>query len=150
MFKIVALGGSNTFGYPDSKIARDEAYPSQLEVLLRAENLDVEVVNSGMPGQRTDQMLAALDAKVPTGTTHVVFQPGGNDRMQGVPDQIRNGNIAAIKRALESRGIKVLMWEYQEMAGLPRQDGDPDHLTPEGYRELAERLLHRVVEFLRS
>src|SRR6201992_2691339 len=44
----------------------------------------------------------------------------------------------------------VLIWEHQEMGGLPRQDGDPHHLTPEGYRRLAERLPPRVVELLRS
>jgi acyl-CoA thioesterase-1 len=150
MFKIVALGGSNTFGYPADKIARDEAYPAQLATLLHAENLDVEVTNSGMPGQRTDQMLAALATNVPSGTTHVIFQPGGNDRMQKIPEEIRNSNIEAIKLALANRGIRVLIWEHQEMAGLPRQDGDPHHLTPEGYRKLAERLLPRIVEFLRS
>jgi acyl-CoA thioesterase-1 len=150
MFRIVALGGSNTFGYPADKIARDAAYPAQLAALLRAQNLDVAVSNSGMPGQRTDQMLTALDAKVPLGTTHVIFQPGGNDRTQGIPDHIRNSNIEAVKLALAKRGIKVLIWEHQEMAGLPRQSDDPDHLTPEGYRKLAERLLPRVVEFLRS
>ena len=150
MFKIVALGGSNTFGFPEDKIQRSEAYPSHLAARLRTEDLDVEVINSGMPGKRTDEMLAALAEKVPPGTTHVVFQPGGNDRMQGVPDQIRNRNIEAIKLALEKQGIRVLIWEHQEMAGLPRQDDDLHHLTPEGYRKLAVRLLPRVVELLRS
>jgi acyl-CoA thioesterase I len=150
MFKIIALGGSNTFGFPEDKIKRGEAYPAQLEALLRTEAHDVEVVNSGMPGKRTDQMFAVLGEKVPQGTTHVVFQPGGNDRMQGVPDEVRTSNIETIKLALEERGIKVLIWEHQEMAGLPRQDSDPHHLTPEGYRLLAESLLPRVVQLLRS
>jgi acyl-CoA thioesterase I len=150
MFKIVALGGSNTFGFPEDKVQRSEAYPSQLAVLLHAEGLNVEVINSGMPGKRTDEMLAVLGEKVPPGTTHVVFQPGGNDRIQGVPDQIRNRNIEAIKLALKKQGIMLLIWEHHEMAGLPRQDDDLHHLTPEGYRQLAERLLPRVVKLLRS
>jgi lysophospholipase L1-like esterase len=150
LFKIVALGGSNTFGFPEDKIQRSEAYPSQLAALLRKGNIDAEVINSGMPGKRTDEMLAALDEKVPVGATHVVFQTGGNDHSHGVSDQIRNRNIEAIKLALEKQGIRVLIWEHEEMAGLPRQDGDPRHLTPKGYQMLAERLVPRIVTLLRS
>src|SRR5271169_6480528 len=74
---VVALGASNTFG---KGVSRNQAYPAQLEALLRARGLGVHVVNAGVNGDTTGGMLARLDHVVPKGTSVVVLQPGGNDR----------------------------------------------------------------------
>jgi acyl-CoA thioesterase-1 len=73
----VALGASNTFG---KGVSRGQAYPAQLEVLLRARGISVHVVNAGINGNTTGEMLARLDSAVPKGTRVVILQPGGNDR----------------------------------------------------------------------
>ena len=44
---IVALGASNTYG---KGVARNQAYPAQLEAILRAKGSDVRVVNAGING----------------------------------------------------------------------------------------------------
>jgi acyl-CoA thioesterase I len=136
---IVALGASNTYG---RGVARSEAYPAQLQALLRAEGRNVTVVNAGINGDTTAGMLSRLDRAVPTGTALVILQPGGNDSRKGSGAD-RESNIAAIQARLRSRGITVIVMENNMFRGLPHQP-DGMHLTPEGYRELARAILPRV------
>jgi acyl-CoA thioesterase I len=79
---------------------------------------------------------------VPSGTRVVILQPGGNDRRKGTA-AARGANIAAIVQQLRARGIKVIMLENENFRGLPTQS-DGLHLTPEGYRAIAQRLLPQV------
>ena len=81
---VVALGASNTYGMG---VSRSEAYPAQLQALLRARGLNVQIINAGINGDTTAGILARLDQAVPRGTSVVVFQPGGNDLRQHSPDQ---------------------------------------------------------------
>jgi len=136
---IVALGASNTFG---KGVARSEAYPSQLEAILRAKGLPVRVINAGVNGDTTGGMLNRLDSAVPAGTSVVILQPGGNDQRKGVSGD-RAANVAEIQRRLDARGIKVIMLENSMLRGLPHQPGG-QHLTAEGYRMLATALAGQV------
>ncbi|UGV26364.1 acyl-CoA thioesterase [Rhodopseudomonas boonkerdii] len=136
---VVALGASNTFG---KGVARNQSYPAQLEALLRARGLSARVINAGINGDTTAGMLARLDRAVPKGTAAVILQPGGNDRRKGSGAD-RAGNIAEIEKRLRARGIGVVMLENSALRGLPHQ-ADGQHLTPEGYRMLAESLVSQV------
>ncbi len=55
---VVALGASNTYG---KGVARSEAYPAQLEKILRAKGISVRVINAGVNGEKTASMLSRLD-----------------------------------------------------------------------------------------
>src|SRR5262245_66257212 len=55
---IVALGASNTFG---KGVARNQAYPAQLEAILRARGHDVRVINAGIKAATTDGMMRRVD-----------------------------------------------------------------------------------------
>lgn len=136
---IVALGASNTYG---KGVARNEAYPAQLEALLRAKGHQMRVINAGINGDTTGGMLRRLDRAVPHGTAVVIVQPGGNDRRKGAEGD-RAGNLAAIERRLRARGIKVIVAENGMFHRLPHQP-DGQHLTPEGYRMVAQALLGQV------
>jgi acyl-CoA thioesterase-1 len=136
---VVALGASNTYG---KGVGRNEAYPAQLEALLRADGHQSRVVNAGINGDTTGGMLRRLDRAVPKGTAVVIVQPGGNDRRKGIEGD-RAGNIAAIEQRLRARGIKVIVAENGMTRRLPHQP-DGQHLTPEGYRMLAQALLGQV------
>lgn len=136
---VVALGASNTYG---KGVARNQAYPAQLEALLRARGLSVRVINAGINGDTTGGMLGRMDGVVPKGTSAVILQPGGNDRRKGSGAD-RAGNIAEIEKRLSARGVRVIMLENQALQGLPHQP-DGVHLTPEGYRMLAESLVSQV------
>ncbi|MEH2559030.1 acyl-CoA thioesterase-1 [Bradyrhizobium algeriense] len=132
---IVALGASNTFG---KGVARSQAYPAQLEAILRAKGANVRVVNAGINGDTTEGMLRRLDQVVPKGTSAVILQPGGNDRRKGSPDR-----TSEIQSRLSGRGIPVIMIPNSAFRGLPHQP-DGQHLTPEGYHMLAEQVASQV------
>ena len=53
------------------------------------------------------------------------------------------GASAEIEKRLRARGIGVVMLENSALRGLPHQ-ADGQHLTPEGYRMLAESLVSQV------
>src|SRR3979490_3302779 len=97
---IVALGASNTYG---KGVARNQAYPAQLEAILRAKGSSVRVVNAGINGDTTEGMLGRLDRAVPNGTSAVILQPGGNDPRTGSPDR-----TSEIESRLRGRGIPVI------------------------------------------
>ena len=79
---------------------------------------------------------------VPNGTALVILQPGGNDRRKGREVE-RADNVAAIESRLAARGIKVIVLENGTFRNLPHQP-DGQHLTPEGYRMLAQGLMGQV------
>jgi acyl-CoA thioesterase-1 len=141
---IVALGSSNTYG---RGVARAEAYPAQLEALLRARGYAVQVINAGINGDTIAAMLGRIDAAVPSGTSIVILQPGGNDRRKG-EGAASAGNIATIEARLSARGIRLIMLPNAMLHRFPHQ-GDGQHLTAEGYRMLAETLLPQVMAAMR-
>jgi acyl-CoA thioesterase-1 len=120
---VVALGASNTYG---KGVARNQAYPAQLEAILRARGSNVRVVNAGINGDTTEGMLNRLDRAVPNGTIAVILQPGGNDRRKGSMDR-----TADIQSRLAARKIPVIMLGNSMLHGLPHQP-DGQHLTPDG------------------
>ena len=132
---VVALGASNTFG---KGVSRSQAYPAQLEALLRAKGLNARVINAGINGETTGGMLARLDRVVPKGTNVVILQPGGNDRRKSAPDK-----TSEIESRLAAMGIRVVLLPNGMLRGLPHQP-DGQHLTPEGYHKLAEQLAGQV------
>jgi acyl-CoA thioesterase-1 len=140
---IVAFGASQTYG---KGVSRDEAYPAQLEQLLRLKGYNVRVVNSGVNGQTTSAMLQRLEKSVPAGTSLVIFQPGGNDKRKGLGDE-RAENVSAIRERLSARGIPVIMMENKVFRNYPRQ-ADGQHLTVAGYQNLAQSLVSKVAKFL--
>jgi acyl-CoA thioesterase I len=132
---VVALGASNTYG---KGVARNQAFPAQLEAILRAKGLNVRVINAGINGDTTQGMLQRLDHVVPNGASAVILQPGGNDGRKGSADR-----TAEIKGRLSARGIPVIMLPNNAFKGLPHQP-DGQHLTPEGYHMIAESLASQV------
>jgi acyl-CoA thioesterase-1 len=132
---VVALGASNTYG---KGVARNQAFPAQLEAILRAKGLNCHVINVGINGDTTAGMLGRLDRVAPNGTSAVILQPGGNDGRKSSPDR-----TAEIQSRLSARGIPVIMLPNNVFKGLPHQP-DGQHLTPEGYRMAAEHLASQV------
>ena len=59
--KILALGDSITRGVRKG-VKENETFSSQLQAALRKDGANVDVVNVGIGGERTDQALKRLDA----------------------------------------------------------------------------------------
>jgi acyl-CoA thioesterase-1 len=166
LIKIVALGGSNTYG---KGVSRDEAYPAQLERLLRAAGYDVVVKNEGTNGQTTMDEFGKVNSAVPDGVKIVIFAPGGNDNRSDSNKFVGNSdyNIRAFVQKLLDRHILVLFSgrrdqrQYIEdlnVAMIPpirrlvpeteQQAGDKEHLTPNGYKIVAEKMFPHVERLL--
>lgn len=147
---IVALGASNTYGKGRGQtpggVAPGQAYPAQLQVMLKARGYDVVVHNAGVPGDTTAGMLARLGSAVPDGTRVVILQPGGNDARRGVGADQRAANIAEIRRRLAARGIRVIMLE-RIRALTPQASRHPDgqHFDARGHAAVAAHLVPQVI-----
>jgi acyl-CoA thioesterase-1 len=137
--QVVCLGASNTAG---KGVSQQEAYPAQLEIMLRARHYTGHVANAGVSGDTTWGMLNRLETAVPAGTRVVILQPGGNDARHGAANW-RDANISQIVERLRARQVAVIMLENQLIGALQRQGygSDGQHLTAEGYRLLAGQLL---------
>jgi len=101
--RIVALGDSNIAGFG---VGPQQAFPADLEALLRATGYDAQVVNAGVSGDTTSGMLSRLDAAAPPGTQVVIVQGGYNDRLVGRPPTAIITNIEAILARLRARQIR--------------------------------------------
>lgn len=154
--KIVAFGGSNTYG---KNLGRSAAYPAQLEAMLQAKGHDVVVLNEETIGQTTSDELGKIDSAIPVDTKTVIFQPGGNDRRVGGQDT--KMNIQTIVRTLLRRkilvlfsggeGKRALIKEFDistidEIHKLAPGDSqlDGQHLTEKGHRLAAEKMVPAV------
>jgi len=105
---IVAIGASNTTGFG---VGAQNAYPAQLQALLRKKGINANVTNAGVNGDVTAGMRSRLDAAVPKGTDIVILQPGANDLRFFGTKEARAANVAAMVRDLHARGIRVIVYD---------------------------------------
>jgi acyl-CoA thioesterase I len=163
--KIVCFGGSNTYG---KNLPRSDAYPAQLEVLLKAKGYDVVVTNEGTNGQTTKEELGKLDSVVPNETSIVIFQPGGNDNnpkhlasITSTKDNIReiiqkllDRKIDVIfsgadgKREFVKQFFDISMIDEINHLAPDNMQSDGSHLTPEGYHIVAVKMLPLVEQII--
>jgi acyl-CoA thioesterase I len=143
---IVALGASGTAGRGTGRhsggVPPEQAFPAQLESMLRARGYDAQVTNAGVAGDTTDGMLARLDSSVPAGTKLVILQPGTNDGKHGASAGA-SVNVPLIIEKLRARGIKVIMANMRIAAADVGPDGQ--HLTAHGQTVVAQHLLPQVI-----
>jgi len=159
---IVAYGDSNTNG---KGVQRSKAYPAQLEELLKSSGFEVEVTNAGTDGITSNWLFEAVDRKVPDDTDIVILQGFNNDK---ITKRGKNAvdTVIFVNKLIEnltSRGILVILSTHEKIqAEVPNRDilrvpetnqmapghkaGDGHHLTPEGYRIVAETLLPTVIK----
>jgi len=138
--KIVAIGASNTLGWG---VAPEQAYPAQLQALLRSKGFDAAVRNAGVSFDTTGGMLARLDGDVPDGTDIVIIQPGGNDRRFLVSNERRAANIDAMVAKLVARNIKAIV--YDPVFEARYYQWDTIHINVEGHAMIARSLLPQVI-----
>jgi acyl-CoA thioesterase I len=142
---IVALGASQTAGSGRGRhsggVSSDQAFPAQLESLLRARGYDAHVTNAGIAGNTTGDMLARLDSSVPDGTQLVILQSGSNDP----PGATKRATVSTIIQKLRARGIKVIMANIGGAITADDIGTDGQHLTAHGQSLVASHLLPRVI-----
>jgi len=145
--QVVAFGASNVSGYG---VNAAEAFPAQLEGLLRQQGFNVSVRNAGVYGNTTTQMLNRLDQDVPPDTKIVILDMVGgyfNNAFQGLGRQQGDDDMRMIGAKLKARGIKIIPENSRDLPPSDRQ-ADRVHLNPEGHRIVAARLLPLVMRAL--
>lgn len=108
--RLVALGDSLTQGYG---LPAEEGFVPQLENWLRAEGLDVEVINAGVSGDTTAGGLARMDWTLSEPVDAMLVTLGGNDLLRGLNPSASKENLDGILARLELEGIPAML------AGMP-------------------------------
>ncbi len=103
---LVALGDSLTAGYG---LPQDQGLVPQLEGWLKAQGLEVAVVNAGVSGDTTAGGLSRLDWSLTADTDALMVTLGGNDMLRGLPPEEARANLAAILDGAKARGVPVLL-----------------------------------------
>jgi hypothetical protein len=138
---ILCIGDSHTYGVG---VSAEEAYPSQLERALRRHGVKARIVNAGIPGRNTGQLLEALPASIARYRPQIVIMWAGANN-QWVPLD------ASARPALRFRDhirlfrlLRLLLRRYEGVSGDFRGElqvalgqVDPADLSgPTGKREL--------------
>ena len=139
--QVVALGASATAGYG---LPPSESFPSQLQAMLQARGSATRVINAGVSGETTSQILARVNSSVPEGTKIVILSMFMlNDRNRGVSPAMHASNVAGIREQLRARHIRIIdaagLIVAAAKAGMLQRDGI--HLTAEGNRRVATGLM---------
>lgn len=141
---VLALGASNTLGRGKGAghggVDRSQAYPAQLEAMLRQQGCKARVVNAGVAGDTPSGMAARLPRLLTKQTTVVVLQPGGND---SGPD--RASAISRIEQLLAERKVALVTLDRLGQIGRGYQLPDGLHFSAEGHTAFASYLLPKVV-----
>ncbi len=115
--RVLALGDSLTAGY---MLAEKDAFPATLERTLRADGLDVEVVNAGVSGDTASAALDRLDWALGDPVDAAIVEVGANDMLRGVDPAITRAAIAAILEKLRAQRIPTLLAGMVAAPGLGR------------------------------
>jgi acyl-CoA thioesterase-1 len=135
--RIIAFGDSLVAGY---RLPSAEAFPVQLEKVLRGKGYSVEVIGAGVSGDTTEAGLARIDWTLADGADAVILELGANDALRGIDPARTRRNLGAIIERIEAKGPKILL------AGMkaPRNWGkDYVRRFESIYPELAAK--HRLV-----
>ena len=105
--RLLVLGDSLTAGYG---LPKAQAFPARLEAALRAQGIDVAVIDAGVSGDTSAGGLARLDWAIgdpPPG--YAIVELGANDGLRGLPPAAMEQNLDAILTRLKAKGVRVLL-----------------------------------------
>ncbi len=104
--RLLMLGDSITAGYG---LAAEDSLPAALERQLRADGLEVTVLNGGVSGDTAVGGRARLDWALADRPTHAIVALGGNDALRGLDPGQTEAALAAILERLAAEGVPVLL-----------------------------------------
>jgi acyl-CoA thioesterase-1 len=86
-----------------------DAFPAQLERMLKARGHSVEVINAGVSGDTTAGGLARVAWAVPEHTDAVILELGANDALRGLDPVRAKANLDKTISAIKANGAEVLL-----------------------------------------
>lgn len=145
MLRILAIGASNTNG---KGVGHSRAWPGQLEAMLRHRGYKVQVLNKGVNGNTTSQILQRLPNALGSSTNvAIVAIPLTNDRSAGIDSQ---ANMRAMKSILQQRGVRYVIIERPHTWADGHFQSDKIHFNTDGHQSLAAKLLPKVIPILNA
>ncbi|MEN9621951.1 MAG: hypothetical protein RLZZ67_385 [Candidatus Parcubacteria bacterium] len=133
--QIIAFGDSLTAGYD---LPQEEAYPAQLEKVLREKGYEVTVINSGVSGETTRGNLERAQFIRAQNPNIVILGIGGNDALRFLPVADTRQNIIStieiLKSGMKPPTVVLLQMQAPLNAGLLYKQ-EFDSL----YQEIAEK-----------
>jgi acyl-CoA thioesterase-1 len=128
---IAAVGDSLTAGFG---VAPSASYPSRLERKLREEGILCRLINAGINGEKSGELLARIEDILSWEPDIVILQTGTNDGLRNVKPKEMKENIRQAVRSFKDRGITVVL---AGMKNLKSRKGDFDGIFAAAYPEIA-------------
>ena len=130
---IVTLGDSLTAGLG---LPQSEAFPAQLQAVLKARGRDVTVIDAGVSGDTATAAAQRLDWALPDNADAVIVELGGNDALQGVPPEGTKAAIEKIIVSVQARGLPILLVGQEAPRNMGKEYVEAFSAI---FRDLAER-----------
>jgi len=118
--RILALGDSLTAGYG---LPEPDAFTTRLEAALRAEGLDVTVINAGVSGDTSAGGRARLGWALSDKPHAIILELGANDGLRGLDPAETERNLDAILTQARAAGLAVLLTGMKAPPNLGREYG---------------------------
>jgi acyl-CoA thioesterase I len=118
---ILAIGDSLIAGYG---LARADSFPARLEAALQDDHPGARVLNAGVSGATTADVLADLPRRLSQFSVRpnlAIVQVGPNDVLRRVPAPTTGRNLAAIVTELGRCGVPALLTTVEPPAFLREQ-----------------------------
>ncbi|TMN91331.1 arylesterase [Pseudoalteromonas phenolica] len=109
--KIMIIGDSLSAGYG---LEQEQAWVYLLQNKYKQEQSDIEIINTAISGQTTDNAILKIDAWLQAHKpTHVLVELGGNDGIRGFPVKILRKNLTTLIEKSQATGAKVAVMAIQ-------------------------------------
>ena len=109
--KIMIIGDSLSAGYG---LEQEQAWVYLLQNKYKQEQSDIEIINTAISGQTTDNALLKIDAWLQAHKpTHVLIELGGNDGIRGFPVKILAKNLSTLVEKSQASGAEVAVMAIQ-------------------------------------
>ncbi|MAD88333.1 MAG: arylesterase [Pseudoalteromonas sp.] len=109
--KIMIIGDSLSAGYG---LEQEQAWVYLLQNKYKQEQSDIEIINTAISGQTTDNALLKIDAWLKAHKpTHVLIELGGNDGIRGFPVKILRKNLTTLVEKSQAAGAEVAVMAIQ-------------------------------------
>ncbi len=118
--KILALGDSLTAGYG---LVKADAFTSQLQRALKADGLDVTVINAGVSGDTSAGGRTRLGWALADKPEAIIIELGANDGLRGLEPAETERNLDAIVGDVKARGLAVLLSGMKAPPNLGKEYG---------------------------
>jgi lysophospholipase L1-like esterase len=143
--KIVAFGSSSTEG--EGATSPDHSYPARLQAILRARypGVDIAVVNLGVGGEDTEEMLTRVDRVVAEKPDLILWQLGTNAVLDNLPlaEQHRLMRKGLVRLAATGADIVLIDPQYTPQVIQHRNIGKMVRLIDDVAQERQISVFHR-------